>query len=85
VEEGPNWLNREVPNDGRIKFAMIDGINVRNIPKKQYVIWIRSNPFDFLNDFIRKSIPANMKRMKYIPKYLCAKPYLKVTVSQSAE
>jgi hypothetical protein len=47
VEEGPKWLNRDVPKKGIIIFETIDGIKVKNIPKKQYLIWMRSSPIEF--------------------------------------
>jgi hypothetical protein len=48
VEEGPNRLYRETPSEGKIKFNVIEGIKVKNIPTKQYFIRIRSIPIDFL-------------------------------------
>jgi hypothetical protein len=64
VEEGPRRLNRDVPNRGSIKLKVIAGMKVRSIPKKQYLIWLRANPIDFLKDLIRKKIPPDIKTMK---------------------
>jgi len=64
VQEGPNWLNFDVPKDGRIKFKVIAGKKVKKIPKKQYLIWIRANPIEVLKDFIKKKIPPIINKMK---------------------
>ena len=70
VEEGPKWLNRDVVNEARIIFETIDGIKVKNIPKKQYLIWMRSSPIEFLKDLIRKNIPRDIEIIKYSEKKL---------------
>jgi hypothetical protein len=38
VEEGPKRASRDVPKMGRIKFAAIEGMKAKKIPKKQYLI-----------------------------------------------
>jgi hypothetical protein len=60
VEQGPKWPNLEVPNKGRTKLKVIAGTKVRKIPKKQYLIWIRSKPIEFSNDLIKKNIPPEI-------------------------
>ena len=64
VEEGPMLLNLEVPNKGRIRFNAMAGMVVINVPKKQYLIWIRSNPIEFWNDRIKKKIPPDIIKTK---------------------
>jgi len=64
VEEGPILLNLDVPNEGSIKFKLMDGIKVRNMPKKQYFICMRFKPIEFLKDFTRYSIPIKKNARK---------------------
>jgi hypothetical protein len=64
VAVGPRWLSFDVPNNGKIRFKVIAGIVVKKVPKKQYLIWIRSNPIDFLNDINRKNIPVAIEEIK---------------------
>jgi hypothetical protein len=64
VEEGPKRLNRDVPNRGSIKLKLIAGMKVKNIPRKQYLIWLRANPVDFLKDLVKKKIPPDIKTIK---------------------
>jgi hypothetical protein len=38
VEEGPSWLNFDVPNAGIMRLKRIPGIVDKKVPKKQYLI-----------------------------------------------
>lgn len=60
VEQGPKCPNLEVPDKGRTKLNVIAGIKVRKIPRKQYLIWIRSNPMEFLKDVTKKNMPPEI-------------------------
>ena len=68
VEGGPKLLNLEVPRKGRTKFAVTAGIEAINIPRKQYLIWRRSIPIEFLCDFSKKNSPPIILINTNIPK-----------------
>ena len=74
VEDGPKRASRDVPKMGRIKFAAIEGMKAKKNPKKQYLIWMRSNPNEVLKDLIRNNIPTDIKEMKYIAKIIWPTP-----------
>jgi hypothetical protein len=59
VKEGPMALYFEVPKMGRSKFAVTPRTDVNNMPRKQYLIWRRLIPIEFLKFLIRKNNPPN--------------------------
>jgi hypothetical protein len=68
VEDGPTLLNLDVPKRGKTRFAVMPEMEDMNIPRKQYLIWRRSNPTEFLYDFIKKNSAVNMVINTYAPK-----------------
>ena len=60
VEEGPKLLNLDVPKVGKIRFAAMARTEEISIPRKEYLIWRRSNPIEFLYDFIIKNKPPDI-------------------------
>jgi len=68
VDEGPKLLSLDVPKKGKMKFAVNAEMEDMNIPRKQYLICIRSSPTEFLYDISKKNNPPIMLTRTNIPK-----------------
>lgn len=68
VDVGPRLLSLDVPKKGKMKFAENAIVEDMNIPRKQYLICMRSSPIEFLYEISKKSNPPIILARTNIPK-----------------